>query len=42
MLGVTAVEVGPSPNKSTKVFAVEGSGEIFLDPNIFSNNISKY
>ena len=42
MLGVTTVEVGPSPNKSTKVFAVEGNGEIFLDPNIFANSTSNY
>lgn len=40
-LGVTAVEVGPSPNKPTKVFSVEGNGEIFLDPRIFTNRTSE-
>ena len=39
-LGVTAVEVGPSANKTTKVFSVEGNGEISLDPKIFTNSTS--
>ncbi|XP_065912743.1 adhesion G protein-coupled receptor E3-like isoform X2 [Dysidea avara] len=40
-LRVTAVEVGPSANKTTKVFSVEGNGEISLDPKIFTNSTTR-